>query len=162
MQAFWGIGCLERKSSILSLSNRKAPWPPPPSVLPACLPGRLGSWLLPLSAPAPAPAVSGLNFHPKQSGFPSVSWGGCSRTPSPRPGRGGDSVCICTSVSPWSQHPRVGRNQKSPPSPHPQVCCKQPDPPPRGEPVLPDSWAFPHCREMEYQGKPQVWPSQAL
>lgn len=56
-----------------------------------------------------------------------------------------------------------GRNQKSPvPFPHPQVCCKQPDPPPRGERVLPDSWAFPHCREMEYEGKPQVWPSQAL
>lgn len=31
------------------------------------------------------------------------------------------------------------------PFPHPQMCRKRPDPPPRGEQVLPDSWASPRC-----------------
>lgn len=59
--------------------------------------------------------------------------------------------------------PGWSRNQKSlAPFPHPQVCCKRSESPPCEERVLPDSWAFPHCREMGPQGKSQVWPSQAL
>lgn len=98
--------------------------------LPACLGGGIlleaGILAPPFPLPGPHPcSLCGLNSHPAliQSNLVSLQFtgAGASCTPTSRRGRGGDSVCLCTSVSPWSQHPRVGQQ--------PEFSCSFPPPP---------------------------------